>query len=248
MFNFLYVFIMLLLLTTPIFVLVFYFVSYSSKNKTKMFQIILSVFISFALITLIIILVNFLYQPSIYRSLHSFLTTLHSREKTSGITSLVSAGFSLFIVNMFFDCPNWFLFLKNYQLKENSQLTKTFLQLSIFSVLLGLFIWQDHNSIKIFSTEFNIISYTGLFAYLYLALLLSVLILAFFSFLFHRKLFRSLLLQPKSANFAVSSPNHYDIDDLIKSEQKNNNSEFQFSALEEKLQELSFKNSNNLYK
>lgn len=245
MFNFLYFFIVLLFLTTPVFLPVFHFISNSFKNKTMAFHIFSSTLISFALVTLIIILVNFLYQPSIYKHLHGFLTTLHSREKTSGITSLISAGFSLFILNMFFDCPNWFLFLKNYQLKENGQLTKVFLQLLIFSVLLGLFIWQDFDSIKIFSTKFNVISYTGLFAYLFFALSFSISILAFFSFLFHRKLFRSLLLQPKSANFSNLSSNYYDIDDLLKSEQEYKGSK---EALNKELWKLSFKNANNLYK
>lgn len=178
------------------------------------------------------------------QSLHSFLIKLHSSKDTNTIVSIVSSLITLCLINVIFDSPNWFEFLRNYQLKSNAKTAKSIVQIFIFASAPALFLWQKY----VFDFHgLSSLSYTGLFLCYISALLVSVFIIASVSWLFKCQKFRSLFLQPKSVSSTDISFDHCDIDDLIKAEKKHgDNIEASKIVLKEKLQNLSFKNTNNL--
>lgn len=211
------------------------------------------------MILIIIVFVSSLlvkYDPK----LHSFLDKLYSSKETNSVVSIICSLITFYIVNMIFDSPNWFEFLSNYQLKNNAKLVKSFMQIFIFALTPALFFWQKS---KWNFHGLNSVSFTGLFLYFFGAFLISILILGIISCLFKSHKIRSIFLQPKSPNFANHSLNHYEIENLLKCENKykcnfnKNQSKYYVESsktidlkapLTRELQDISFKETNNLYK
>ena len=100
--------------------------------------ILKSFLISATLIILGIISIRFLSHP--YQLAH-FLESLHAGTYSNYITVTTSI-FSLFIINIIGNAPQWFEWLNEYELTFGAKNFKNISQFTIVGSNLGLFIWQ----------------------------------------------------------------------------------------------------------
>lgn len=161
------------------------------------------------------------------------------------ITILISL-FAFLINNFIFSIPKLLSLDVKYTFTENARLTQLFISLSIVVAPVAFhewLKWHPHREYGL-TTDMNyfavLVTY---FSTLFFILAFAVIIIIIFFRIFNP--FFYWMLQPKSANFANLPSNHYDIDNLLKSEQEYKNSK---QPLDKKLWRLSFKNANNLYK
>lgn len=172
--------------------------------------------------------------------LSSPLRKLHNAPYQN-MTLLISI-FIFLISNFIFSIPKFLSLDAKYTFTENARFTQLFISLGTAVVPATFYEWlkwHPHGETDISYLAALVAYFSGLFFILSFIAIITMIFFRVCNPFFHW------MLQPKSANFANLSSNHYDIDDLLKSEQKYKNPK---KALESKLQKLSFKNANNLYK
>lgn len=109
--------------------------------------ILKSFLISATLIILSIILMKSLSQ---HDQLAHFLGSLHAGTYSSYIT-ITTSIFSLFIINIIGNAPQWFEWLNEYELTSGAKNFKNISQFTIVGSNLGLFIWQREHIKNMFS-------------------------------------------------------------------------------------------------
>lgn len=193
----------------------------------------------------------YLYQP---------LKQLHNANNHI-VTVLITIFF--FLINNFtFSMPKFLSLDDKYSLTESARITQLLISIGAIAFSPAAYFWQSWTPQKFLGLSIDLSYFSVLvvyFGYWFMPLTLtSMLLIAFFRVSKH--LF-NWMLQPKSAIFAKTTHNHYDIDDLIKSENTYESKKTKFQRndhitstkalspddpLTNKLQEISFKKTNNL--
>lgn len=149
-----------------------------------------------------------------------------------------------------------------YSLTESARITQLLISLAAIAFSPATYFWQSWTPSKTLGLPKDLSYFAvlvGYFGYWFIPLtIISMLLMAFFR---GSKCLFNWMLQPKSANFAKTTPNHYDIEELLKNEKRynhkvnKNQSNYYIessktinlkSPLINKLQDISFKKTNNL--
>ena len=195
----------------------------------------------------------YLYQP---------LKQLHN--VNNNIVAILITIFFFLINNFAFSMPKFLSLDDKYSLTESARITQLLISIGAIAFSPAAYNWQLWTPSKVLGLPKDISYFSVLvayFGYWFIPLvIISMVLIACFRGSKH--LF-NWMIQPKSANFANFSSNHYDIDDLLKSENtyKSKKNKFHETSyiestktmnpddpLTNNLQDISFKKTNNLYK
>lgn len=86
------------------------------------------------------------YAMSNYDSLIGFIKNLHAGKYTQTMTVFTSV-FILIIVQIFCDAPNWFEWLKDYEITFNTRTFKNIFQSEMIVFNLSIFLWQKNSKV-----------------------------------------------------------------------------------------------------
>lgn len=193
----------------------------------------------------------YLYQP---------LKQLHNSNNHI-VTILLTISF--FLINNFtFSMPKFLSLDDKYSLTESARITQLLISLAAIAFSPATYFWQSWTPSKTLGLPKDLSYFAvlvGYFGYWFIPLtIISMLLIAFFR---GSKCLFNWMLQPKSANFAKTTPNHYDIEKLLRDEKRynhkvnKNQSNYYIessktinlkSPLVNKLQDISFKKTNKL--
>ncbi|MBB1079043.1 hypothetical protein H5S09_03830 [Limosilactobacillus sp. STM2_1] len=136
------------------------------------------------------------------------------------------------------------------KLSLNAELAKLFIEIASISATPTFFLWHNQLKLPNSNDDFLLLSlFVSDFALVFgVAMFIAILFIFAFRVL---KFIPAWMLQPKSANFATLSPNHYDIDNLLESENTYKSKKKNYidsmkatisnDPLTNKLQDISFK-------
>lgn len=116
----------------------------------------------------------------------SWLESIHS-ENTEKIASIISTSLSLIIGEFILNCTEWYFWLSNYELKENTKLWKNTLKIVSSSAIISLLIWLLMPSISLMTLMYIFI---GVLFFVIICLVLIAVSLKYSSS-FHNKILRA---------------------------------------------------------